>query len=629
MKKVVTFVELSVYERITPLVSGYLQAYASADPGLRETYGFKQYTTSVKTPRDRILHELLAADSDIYALSCYVWNMGLVKALLPDLLQARPHARVILGGPQVMHHGSRYLDLARENMAICNGEGEITFTEYLTEMAQSSPDLSRVNGLSFCRDGEIVTTDERPRIQNLDEIPSPFLAGNVFDPQRYSMSILETNRGCPFRCGFCFWGAATNDRVYKFDEQRIRDEITWMSRNGIVFLYIADANWGMLKRDVDLSEHIADCAVKYRVPNIIYFSAAKNKPSNVTEITHIFKEAGLVTSQPVSMQTLDTTSLQMIERSNIKLDAFAAVQRDLREKGISSFIELIWPLPGETLASFKQGVGKLCENDADTIIAYSHLLLNNTPLYANREKLGLITRMAGGDVAEAQIVVETAQVSVEDFKEGMRFFYAVHALQNTRTLRAVRRYLVRSGVMSYADFFDSFVEHWKTIPEDPIVRFVEQSIENADYYAVTNYGLFIHMVTHSHRELFNRQVHDFAQKQPWWSDRKARAKFELDVVNRPYLYSNTPLDTHTRPFESLRIIEQKPRGYAVEIDEEWLGALRESLTLDEQVSGNSFYVDHRRLQYPFMAAQSLEHNAGYCHGMVEKIENVTPTWTSL
>ncbi|GAB4568007.1 MAG: hypothetical protein Tsb0020_21020 [Haliangiales bacterium] len=629
MQKLVTFVELSVYERITPLVSGYLQAYASADPELRGSYQFNQYTTSVKTPRERILRALLASDSDIYALSCYVWNMGLMTSLLPELMRAKPHAQVILGGPQVMHHASRYLDRTRDNMAVCNGEGEATFAEYLKEMTETSPDLSRVRGLSFCHGGELIENDARPRIQDLNEIPSPFLAGDVFEPQRYSMSILETNRGCPFRCGFCFWGAATNDRVYKFDEQRVRDEITWMARNGLVFLYIADANWGMLKRDIDLSAHIADCASTYRVPHIIYFSAAKNKPSSVTQITNIFKESGLITSQPVSMQTLDATSLEMIDRSNIKLDAFAAVQRDLRERGIGSFIELIWPLPGETIESFKRGIGTLCENDADTIIAYSHLLLNNTPLYANRDKYGLVTRMAGGEVAEAQIVVETAQVSADDFAAGMRYFYAVHALQNTRTLWALRRYLVKTGAMSYVEFFDSLVAFWQTLSNDPIVDFVTDSIENAEYYAVTNYGLFVHMVTHSHRDLFNSQLRSFAEQQPWWQDRAARALFEIDAVNRPYLYSNTPLDTPSHPFESLRIIDQESRGYTVEVDDEWVEAVLDSMKLGDVASGGRFYVDHQQLQYPFMSAQSLEHNAGYCHGMVEKIENITPTWTSV
>lgn len=624
--RTVTTVELSVFERITPLVSGYLQAYASTDPVVSAEYRFDKYTTSIKTPLEDIARDVLSRDSDVYAFSAYVWNIGLIRPLVRMVREARPDAKVMLGGPQVMHHGRRYLDPADENVALCNGEGEITFTEYLRELTRPEPDLSTVDGISFYRDGELVTTGERARITDLESIPSPFLNGMI-EPE-YSMSIIETNRGCPYHCGFCYWGAATNDKVYRFDELRVRDELTWMSDNGVLFLYIADANWGMLGRDVELSEHIADLARANRLPNVVYFSAAKNKPHAVTKITGIFQEAGLVTSQPVSMQTLEPKSLDIIARKNIKIDAFGAVQEDLRDRGLSSFIELIWPLPGETLDSFKRGIGTLCEKDAHTLIAYSHLLLHNTPIYRAREDLGLVTRPAGGGVAEAEIVISTQDVTVDDFAEGLRYFYAVHAVHNTRSLRTVGKYLSGKGITTYPELFSAFVDYWRTLStEDPIVEFVERSIRDALYYDIGNYGLFVHMVLHEHRELFTRHLTEFAAAQPWWSDDTARGLFEIDLVNRPYVYSSTPIEKHAHDFEVLTVHAVAKRGYRVELSPAWHEALATAVRLDEiPPSGPVFEVDHKRLQYPYMAGQTLDHNANYCHGMIEKIENIAPIW---
>ncbi|WP_447041105.1 hypothetical protein [Streptomyces sp. DSM 118878] len=624
--KTVTMVELSVFERITPLVSGYLQAYASTDSVVSKEYRFDQYTTSIKTPLDTIAKDLLAKDSDVFAFSAYVWNIGLVRPLVKLLRESKPNAHVMMGGPQVMHHGLRYLDPHDDMLSLCNGEGEASFTEYLRELTEPHPDLTKVEGLSVYRDGELVNTGDRARIKELDTIPSPFLSG--FIAPEYTISILETNRGCPYHCGFCFWGAATNDRVYRFDEERVRDELTWMSRNGSLFLYIADANWGMLARDVEFSEHIAALAREHHMPNVVYFSSAKNKPQAVTKITGIFQDAGLVTSQPVSMQTLEPESLKIIRRDNIKLDAFGAVQDDLRDRGLSSFIELIWPLPGETLETFKQGIGTLCEKDAHTIIAYSHLLLNNTPIYHNREKLGLVTRSAGGGVAEAQIVVATDQVTTDEFVEGMRYFYAVHAVHNTRSLRATSKYLTGKGIVTFPELFSAFVDHWRTLPaDDPIVEFVERSIRDALYYDVGNYGLVIHTVLHEHRALFTRHLRDFARSQPWWSDDTARGLFEMDLVNRPYVYSSTPIEQHDHPFETLRVTPGQGRTYTVELGKEWHEALATAARLDPAPPvGTTFTVDHKRLQYPYMAAQSIDHNANYCHGMIEKIENIVPFW---
>ncbi|MET8677149.1 cobalamin-dependent protein [Streptomyces sp. NPDC004647] len=623
--KNVLLVELSVFERMTPLASGYLQAYAMTDSVIRSEYRFERYTAVAKTRPADIIRDLVGSAADVYAFSCYVWNMGLVRSAVDAIRQARPHAQIILGGPQVMSQAHRYLSRTDELTVICNGEGEITFTQYLLALTDSSSRLHEVNGLSFYHDGELVTTPKQPRISNLDDVPSPFLTG-VFD-SAYSVAILETNRGCPYHCGFCFWGAATNDRVHRFDEQRVRDEIKWIAKNEILFLFIADANWGMLSRDVDISQHVTNCASDHGAPNVVYFSAAKNKPQAVTKITSIFQDANLIASQPVSLQTLEPSSLDLISRSNIKLSAFATIQEDLREKQISSYVELIWPLPGETLDSFKRGIGTLCENEAQTVIAYPHLLLNNTPIFHSAEKMGIVSRPAGGGAAEAQVVIGTKEASVEDFVEGMYYFYAFHALHNTRSLRTVSRYLVRQLGIEYQDIFFAFAEFLRQQGEDdPILSYMERSIRDADYYDVNNYGLFIHSVLHEYREVFADHVRRFAQGQDWWDDGKVRALFEIDLLNRPYMYSNTPMDVHAEGFQALRLLDRGTRSYTVQVPTEYMTDLTDAVKIQTMPADGIFMVDHKRLQYPFMPNQSRDHSGSYCHGMIEKVGNVMPLW---
>ena len=625
MKKVL-LVEFSVFERMTPLATGYLQAFAMEDPVIRREYQFERYTTVSRTPRDEVIPDLLRSAADVYAFSCYVWNMGLVKSAVAAIRQARPQAQIILGGPQVMSQGRRYLSSTDERTVLCNGEGEVTFAQYLLALTDSGSRLDEVNGLSFYRDGELVTTEKQPRNSNLDEIPSPFLKG-IFD-SNYSIAIMETTRGCPYHCGFCFWGAATNDRVYRFDEQRVRDEIEWVAKNEILFLFLADANWGMLSRDIEISQHITNCAKEHAAPNVVYFSAAKNKPQAVTKITSIFQDANLISSQPVSLQTIEPASLELIERSNIKLSAFAAIQEDLREKQISSFVELIWPLPGETLDSFKRGIGTLCENEAQTIIAYPQLLLNNTPIYHNTERMGIVSRAAGGENTEARVVIGTKEVSVDEFVEGMYYFYAFHGLHNTRSLKTVSRYLVKHSGMQYQDIFYAFAEFLRQQGEnDPILAYMERSIRTADYYDVNNYGLFINSVMHEHRELFGDHLRRFVQSQDWWDDDKVRALFEIDILNRPYMYSNTPLDAPP-DFDALRLLDSGTRSYTVQVPTQHIAELVDTVQIQTMPADGVFVVDHKRLQYPFMPTQSRDHSGSYCHGMIEKVGNITPFWRS-
>ena len=78
----------------------------------------------------------------------------------------------------------------------------------------------------------------RVRFRQPDEIPSPYLQG-VFDSYgEVSAAIIESNRGCPFGCTFCDWGSATQQKVRKFDVQRVRDEITWLAQRKVRILEV-------------------------------------------------------------------------------------------------------------------------------------------------------------------------------------------------------------------------------------------------------------------------------------------------------------------------------------------------------------------------------------------------------
>jgi len=175
-------------------------------------------------------------------------------------------------------------------------------------------------------------------------------------------------------------------------------------------IFIADANWGALPRDVALTRHMVQGRQRHGYPLMVSMQAAKNRPDRVTEITEILVEGGMLASQPVSLQTTSPVALEMVRRKNIRESTYIELQAKLKDEQISSYTELIWPLPGETLASFGAGLERLCRSGADAIVTYPQLLLHNTPMYADRDKLGIQTLRVTDDVAEADLVVGTAWV---------------------------------------------------------------------------------------------------------------------------------------------------------------------------------------------------------------------------
>ena len=630
MRQKVSLVEINVYDSMAPLVSGYLQSYACVDEHIRTTYQFEKLTTTRLTPASEIAKHLSAQKADLYAFSSYLWNIGMVKSIVGTLQQSNPDAKILLGGPQVMHHGEEYLSPQHENVMVCNGEGEKTFANLLRQLSDEQPDLSAVRGLSFFSDGILNKTEDEERIRDLDEIPSPYLTG-LMDGS-YDIAVIETNRGCPFHCGFCFWGAATNDKVIKSSEDRVLDDISWITSNDIPFLYIADANWGILKRDIEISKHIAACKRKSGLPVFVYFSAAKNSPKRVSEIAEIFAGEKVISAQPISMQSLSDKTLEQVERKNIKLSAYEELQAGLNQNGISSFIEMIWPLPGETLESFKKGLGELCRKEASHIVTYPHLVLHNTPIYDERKRHEIRSRMIDDGAAEAEIVIATADVTEDEFVDGMRFVYCILALYNTKILRASSRYLYESGTTSYDDLYSAFVAHSLGHPDNSFVSFRERSIADASYYDIFNYPTVYFLIGHEIRQEFDELIWAFASGQSWWSDRNARFLFEIDMLVKPYLYSNTPVEVPSEKYELTRIVNSADRQIIIDVPEEFIPLLESSFGVSAtNANGNGharLRLDHNQGQRPYSPRQSKQHNADYCNGAIMHIDNVMPSWSA-
>lgn len=625
--KTVTLVELTAFDRITPLASAYLKSYACTDPDVAASFALDIYDAPVSADRDKVADDLIARHSDVYALSCYVWNMGLVRWLLDRLITAVPEAGFILGGPQVMSHAGLYVSPDRENVVVCNGEGERSFQHYLHELLAAEPDLSAVQGISFWRGGELVTTAPPERIRDLTEIPSPF-TGGLFEPGRYTFAILETNRGCPYNCGFCFWGAATNAKVNRFETQRVLDDITWMSENEMVTIFLADANWGMAPRDVDFTRHMVECNRRTGYPLMLSMNAAKNKPDRVADITRVLVGGGLLTSQPISLQSMDSGVLDLVNRSNIRTETYTRLQHTLREEAISSYIEMIWPLPGETTDTFKTGLTQLCRSGADTILVYPHLLLHNTPIYADRESLGVRVRRVPDDVAEADIVVATNWVTEEQYQEGVWVYYAMVTAYNTRGLYYLANHLDRTGQMRYGELFADLAAFYQSRQDDEVCRFIAQSVREMGNYYLLNAGRLAHLTLHANREEFDALLTDFVTTQPFWADPDARAMFELDLLARPYIYREKP---RVRPEAFTRLRVEPRDGNRFEITApESVATLLAELDLPGRQPGPAFLLRHpTRHKMPFLKHRSLEDNISYCQGMTLHLREMLPEWTVL
>ncbi len=329
----------------------------------------------------------------VWLFSNYMWSIDVNMQISQAVKQHNFANFTVHGGPSTPDYAQACQDFMFENPSVdvaVHGEGEITITDLLEQVQRNeqgkivadSHDLSQVNGITY-RDGltrNVLRTGSRERMKSPDMIPSPYLDG-VFDGYqgRVEAAIIETNRGCPYGCTFCDWGSATNQKIRKFDLDRVKDEIDWIGRNQIRVLWIADANYGLYDRDIEISKYIVETKEKYGYPQEIVVNYTKNSTWRLVEIIKVFSEGGIIGQGIISIQTTDENTLEVINRKNIRTQRYDELAQAFTDLNLPLSTDLMIGLPGMTVESFTADLQRYIDMDV-SVKAYPTQLLPNSPM---------------------------------------------------------------------------------------------------------------------------------------------------------------------------------------------------------------------------------------------------------
>ncbi|WP_321471604.1 B12-binding domain-containing radical SAM protein [uncultured Paludibaculum sp.] len=342
---------------------------------------------------DKLWQTILDAPPDVLMVSNYLWNEELSFHFAKLVKRVRPDTLVVMGGPNIPIEHDRQIQYYSDHPEIdifVTGEGDFLATEIMKAYLDSGQSISKMgekhipSSIYRRPDGEIVLTPMWDRHKEIDDIPSPWLTGiqdEFFDGKLAPM--IETNRGCPFSCTFCVQGTSWYTKVNNFSLDRMKEEIEYIARRvkelspTMGTLRIADSNYGMFERDVELSEKIGEMQKKYGYPTFIDATTGKNRPDRI--IRSVEKVSGaLVVYQAV--QSLNDDVLRNIKRSNIKLQAYEEIMVHVRGRGLRSNSDLIVGLPGETLQSHITAIQKLIDAGTNQMHNLQLVLLKGSEL---------------------------------------------------------------------------------------------------------------------------------------------------------------------------------------------------------------------------------------------------------
>lgn len=342
---------------------------------------------------DRLLEAMRNEPPDVLMLSNYVWNEALSQRFFSIAKSINPNILTVMGGPNICLEPERqkaYLGAHPDLDVYLLGEADFSAWYLLREFLDCGLSIGKLGEREIASatyrnpDGELLINLTKPRHKQVETIPSPWLTGiqdEFFDGRLAPM--IETNRGCPFTCTYCCQGTSFYTKVHNFDIARIKEEIEYIAKRihekspKMGTLRIADSNYGMFERDIEISGYIGAMQKEYGWPTFIDATTGKNRPERIIKSVEQVSGA-LVLYQAV--QSLDEEVLRKVKRQTIKLDAYKALEIHMRGRGLRSVSDLILGLPGESLETHMKGLCTLLDSNIHQMHNFQAMMLKGSEM---------------------------------------------------------------------------------------------------------------------------------------------------------------------------------------------------------------------------------------------------------
>src|SRR5262245_11781121 len=219
-----------------PLAAAYLKLFADRK-GLGAFYDIEVVPPlAANTLGDRALAAALAERRPwLVGFTCYVWNIERTLWIAAELKKRLPQVRIVLGGPEITADNGWVLETPDHDYAAV-GEGEQTFAELLMALHGDERPPLPIAGLA-CRSAPVPPTFRTP-IADLNLLGSPYLAG-ILDAADEQMLLLETTRGCVFKCKFCYY-PKSYDKQYFLSAENILANLRHADERGAREVFLLD-----------------------------------------------------------------------------------------------------------------------------------------------------------------------------------------------------------------------------------------------------------------------------------------------------------------------------------------------------------------------------------------------------
>lgn len=349
--------------------------------GLDEAFDFQILPPQISNyySDQAIVQQILDRDPWMVGFSCYLWNIDRTLWIAERLKRANPEILIVVGGPEITADNSWVLESGSIDYAAI-GEGEQTIAELLSMLRAGGDTGAIVPGLWRASNPQLPLF--RKPLANLDEVSSPYLCG-ILNAADERLLLLETIRGCVFKCKFCYY-RKSYDALYFVSQEKVVANLRHAREAGATEVVLLDPTLNQRK---DFDDFLRLLARENPDQQFTYFGELRAEGIK-PETAKLLREANF-TEVEIGLQSVDPLTQTLMDRRN-NMKAFERGVAALMDAGIRVKVDLIIGLPGDTRESVRRGFDYLAATKLFTSMQVFNLaILPGTAFRQEAQDLGL------------------------------------------------------------------------------------------------------------------------------------------------------------------------------------------------------------------------------------------------
>ena len=333
-----------------------------------------------------VIEKIEEFSPDIIGLQILTPNRVSSYQLIEYIHEKYPNIQLIIGG---VHSTTMYKQLIEKYpfLIVVVGEGEITFAELVEKLHSKNDNLNSIDGIAFSHNNNVIKTNQRELIDNLDILPFP--KHELFFNNERTSGCIVTTRGCPFSCSFCCLDKISRRIVRYRSVKNVVDEIEYMTDKfpQMTNIWIHDDSFFLkTKRVIDICEEIIRRKIKME-----FVCSGRMKPLSKELVVRL--EKANFKKVMLGLESANEGILRSAHKNITQNDVIKAFQL-FSHSSIYLHAFLIVGLPGETLetvmetANFVKNLQKIKYVDYDSLALLT--IYPGTEIYEIAKDSGLI-----------------------------------------------------------------------------------------------------------------------------------------------------------------------------------------------------------------------------------------------